>query len=102
MLARLVQVEDIKAVMGADCGYEVALLLEPAPPAPLEAIVDAVVVLVNEPRTPVTTEVESKAGTSAAGAANDTGPLRLPRGPRTRHCCSTVEVTRGRGCRRRG
>lgn len=70
------QVEDIKAILGSDCGYEAALLLEPAPPAPLDAIVDDVLQLVNETRAPVTTEAESKAGTSAA-AANATGGLLL-------------------------
>eukprot|EP00892_Ulva_mutabilis_P004219 jgi/Ulvmu1/2169/UM013_0013.1 len=72
---KLIQVEDIKAVMGADCGYEVAVLLEPAPPAPLDAVIDAVLQLVNEmpPAAAAATEVESKAGTSAAAAADGRG-----------------------------
>lgn len=36
------QVEKGQALLGSDAGYEVALLLEPAPPSPLSVIVDAV------------------------------------------------------------
>lgn len=63
------QVEDIKAILGSDSGYEVALLLEPAPPAPLDAITDDVLQLVNEPRVSGATEAESKAAAAAANAS---------------------------------
>ena len=31
-----------QALLGSDAGYEVAMLLEPAPPSPLSVVVDAV------------------------------------------------------------
>lgn len=69
MRRSLLQVDDIKAILGSDSGYEVALLLEPAPPAPLDAVVNEVMLLVNAALAPTAAEVESKEDQQGAGTS---------------------------------
>jgi hypothetical protein len=87
------QVERGQALLGSHCGYEVAVLLEPAPPSPLVIIAEGVLQLLQAPAGAGEESSGPRRGTADDAEPQPLGATLLRR-PHPRHACSPGAVLR--------